>query len=95
MRVLTHAGAALDAQDNDQKTALHTAVYQGHADTVRVLIRADAALDVKDKRGKTALQVNVYTEDVYTEDSHVYTETLTLKVPLQQFEHGSGGRPSE
>jgi ankyrin repeat protein len=49
------AKGAIDAQDEDECTALHHAAYMGRLDVVRALLDAGAATDKEDKKGNTAL----------------------------------------
>ena len=48
-------GANVNAKDEDGRTALHLAAFNGHADIVEALLRHGADVNAKDKDGYTAL----------------------------------------
>ncbi|MBQ3456291.1 MAG: ankyrin repeat domain-containing protein, partial [Synergistaceae bacterium] len=50
-----NAGANINAQDNDGKTALMLIAENGHKEIVNVLIKAGADVNAKNKEGMTAL----------------------------------------
>jgi ankyrin repeat protein len=55
--LLLDRGADINAVDNRGRTALMTAVDDGHGGIVDLLIARGAARDIKDKNGKTALDL--------------------------------------
>jgi len=52
---MIEAGAVIDAEDNNGRTALHEAAYEGHTTTVEILIALGAKVNVKDKKKNTPL----------------------------------------
>ena len=48
-------GAAVNAQDLDQRTALMMAAFDGHTTIVQALLDAGAQVDLRDSLGRTAL----------------------------------------
>jgi hypothetical protein len=54
VEALLKAGAALEAQDEDGRTALMLAAQYGRADTVRLLLAKGAHADARDQRGWNA-----------------------------------------
>lgn len=48
-------GATIDALDNDCRTALHSACWQGHAEVVELLLKWGAQPDHACNQGATAL----------------------------------------
>ena len=55
--LLQHDGIALNAIDNDGKTALWWASYQGHRSVAELLVQSGADIDVADNNGKTAIVI--------------------------------------
>ena len=55
IRLLAEAGATLNQEDEDGKTAAMFAASDGHSETVRVLAEASVDLHLKDKYDRTVL----------------------------------------
>lgn len=55
MKELLEAGANVNAQDGDGRTALIWATSEKYPDSVKVLLGVGADVNVKDKDGNTAL----------------------------------------
>jgi len=55
--VLLGHGAAVDAADNNQNTALHYAAGYGQDEGVALLLQHNANKEIKNLDGKTALEV--------------------------------------
>jgi ankyrin repeat protein len=53
VEALLAAGAAKDAADGNDHTALHLASVGGHVEGVRFLVEAGVPVDVKDGAGRT------------------------------------------
>ena len=53
--LLTVGGADVNATDNENRTALHSASWQGHASIVRLLLEHGARPDNTCNQGATAL----------------------------------------
>lgn len=56
-RLLLRAGADIDAQDSQLKTALHYAIQEHREDTTRLLLAAGADPSLKTREGDDALQI--------------------------------------
>ena len=57
VKLLIRSGANIDAQDEDEDTALHAAAQAGDTDMVRLLISKKARVSVKNDSGKSALDL--------------------------------------
>ena len=58
VKALLAAGAAVNAKDQEGRTALDLAAQEGHTETVKALLAADAAVNTKDDLfGSTALEL--------------------------------------
>jgi ankyrin repeat protein len=55
-RALLEHGAAVNAADNDGRTALMGAAVNDHPEVIALLLKHKADLKLTDKGGKTALQ---------------------------------------
>jgi len=53
--LLTEGGASVNACDNENRTPLHSAAWQGHAAIVRLLLEHGATPDHTCNQGATAL----------------------------------------
>ena len=49
VKLLTGAGADLDARNDEEQTALHLAAESGHVSILALLLSAGASVDVRDK----------------------------------------------
>jgi len=56
--LLTEGGASVNACDNENRTPLHSAAWQGHAAIVRLLLEHGATPDHTCNQGATALGIN-------------------------------------
>ena len=60
LRLLLENGANVNAQNQDGRTPLHVASFDGVLEVVRLLLEHGADVEVKDKYGETALQDATY-----------------------------------
>lgn len=67
--LLTEGGASVNACDNENRTPLHSAAWQGHAAIVRLLLEHGATPDHTCNQGATALGTlimnNLYINKMY------------------------------
>jgi len=57
--LLTEGGASVNACDNENRTPLHSAAWQGHAAIVRLLLEHGATPDHTCNQGATALGTSI------------------------------------
>ena len=55
--LLQHDGIAVDAVDNDGRTALWNASYKGHRSVAELLVQSGANIDIAANDGKTAIVI--------------------------------------
>ena len=55
VKALVQNGAQVNSEDNDRRTAVQSASWQGHEDVVRILLEAGASADHTCNQGATAL----------------------------------------
>jgi ankyrin repeat protein len=55
--ILLQAGADVNKQSNEHRTALHEAVSENHGDVVRLLLGAKARTDLRDSGKRTAVDL--------------------------------------
>jgi len=58
-KLLVYAGARIDAQDREGRTALHVAAGHGHVEMVAWLLENGANMDARDGQGRTPLRIAI------------------------------------
>ncbi|KAK3095975.1 hypothetical protein FSP39_021528 [Pinctada imbricata] len=79
---LVQAGAKINTQDKDGKTALMVAIINGHQDLVELLLKKNADLSVTNEYGKTAYEMAHSMERrriVRVLDDHLQSRGIKLK----------------